>query len=1064
MTDFSSSIDIILDDLLERSKELNAIYKVEEILGRTDIDFSDIFRQIIAILPSGWQYPEICQARIIFQGDEYRPKDFKETSICLSSPICIEDREVGLVEVYYTRNIPHNKEDYFLKEEKKLIDTIADRIGETVLYRRLKQKAEEWENAKKQLSISEKREWRVILELLEKTDQKLFFFIARKMVYHLFWQGIQEAKEILTGLVEDRKTDGENVSEDINRPSQKQSLEKLVDLSRKTFRVASEYLSDDEIFLRLQKWIQEDKASFLSKVLTNSDTPLAEVIDAVTRHRFLTSGNEESPVPVGKGTRVSLIRRFLSDHLDFINIAKNYIDIQDFYHISDRIIFPTGSYGHLGGKSSGLILADRILKNEISDPDLLSNLRTPKTWYITTDALGSFILYNNLEEINEQKYKDSDQIRLEYPNIIQLFKNSMFPAEIVKGLNMALDDLGDSPLIVRSSSLLEDRMGTAFSGKYKSLFLANQGGKEERLSALMDAVAEVYASVFSPDPIQYRAEHGLTDFNEEMGIMIQQVVGIRIGDYFFPPYAGVAFSSNEFRWSTRIKREDGLVRLVLGLGTRAVDRMADDYPVLISPGRPSLRANITPDEIKRYSPKKIDLINLKTNTFETRDITSLLRETGEQFPLLHQYISLIEDHHVFQPTGFDIDVKKNEMVVTFEGLISRTPFIQQIHQILKVLQEKTSAPVDIEFASDGKLLYLLQCRPQSSNLENVSSPIPHNIPDEHIVFNARKYISNGRIPDSTHIVYIDPENYSLLPAANDMLEVGKAVSRLNKLLPKRQFILMGPGRWGSRGDIKLGVSVTYSDFNNTSALIEIARKKGNYVPELSFGTHFFQDLVEASIRYIPLYPDDDDIVFNESFLSGSENILPKLIPEMAHLAGVVRVIDVPKSASGRVLRILMNADLGEALGFLVQAGSPIIESRESIQEASGFISEDHWHWRLYMAEAMAANLDGEEFGVKDIYVFGSVKNATAGPGSDIDIIVHFQGTPEQKYRLDHWFSGWSQCLSEMNYFRTGTRSDGLLDIHYVTDEEIENKSSFAVKIDAVTDAARRLDMKNKKKD
>ena len=172
----------------------------------------------------------------------------------------------------------------------------------------------------------------------------------------------------------------------------------------------------------------------------------------------------------------------------------------------------------------------------------------------------SFLSYNNLEEVNEQKYKEIDQIRLEYQNVVQLLKNSHFPIEIIKGLSMALDDLGDKPLIVRSSSLLEDRMGTAFSGKYKSLFLANQGSKQERLEALTDAIAEVYASIFGPDPIEYRAERGLLDFHEEMGIMIQEVVGQRVGDYFFPAFAGVAFSNNEFRWSSRIKREDGLAR------------------------------------------------------------------------------------------------------------------------------------------------------------------------------------------------------------------------------------------------------------------------------------------------------------------------------------------------------------------------------------------------------------------------------------------------------------------------------------------------------------------------
>ena len=369
-----------------------------------------------------------------------------------------------------------------------------------------------------------------------------------------------------------------------------------------------------------------------------------------------------------------------------------------------------------------------------------------------------------------------------------------------------------------------------------------------------------------------------------------------------------------------------------------------------------------------------------------------------------------------------------------------------------------NTPVDIEFASDGKNLYLLQCRPQASTAGNVASLIPKDIAPDRVVFTANRYISNGKIPDITHIVYVDPDKYSQLESSAEMLEVGRVVGKLNSLLPKRQFILMGPGRWGSRGDIKLGVPVTYSDFNNTAALIEIARKKGNYVPELSFGTHFFQDLVESSIRYLPLYPDDPGIEFNESFLLGAQNYLPDILPESAALADTIHVIDVPHATAGKVLRVLMNADLGEALGFIATPTSTAAATEQTI-EHSETSSEDHWHWRLRMAERMAVLLDPERFGVKAMYVFGSTKNATAGPGSDIDLLIHFQGNNEQKRELAVWLEGWSLCLAAINYSRTGYRSDGLVDYHLLTDEDIASKTSYAVKIGAITDAARLLPLK-----
>jgi hypothetical protein len=129
---------------------------------------------------------------------------------------------------------------------------------------------------------------------------------------------------------------------------------------------------------------------------------------------------------------------------------------------------------------------------------------------------------------------------------------------------------------------------------------------------------------------------------------------------------------------------------------------------------------------------------------------------------------------------------------------------------------------------------------------------------------------------------------------------------------------MGPGRWGSRGDIRLGVGVGYADISNCAVLIEIARKKKNYVPELSFGTHFFQDLVEAGIHYLPLYPDEPETVFNEGFLSGAGNRLAELLPEFTDLETVVRVIDVPSETGGLVFRLFMNGDQEKAVGALVR--------------------------------------------------------------------------------------------------------------------------------------------------
>jgi hypothetical protein len=712
-------------------------------------------------------------------------------------------------------------------------------------------------------------------------------------------------------------------------------------------------------------------------------------------------------------------------------------------------------------------MAQQILAKSSDGMPLLQSVKVPKTWYITTDEIKEFLHYNNLEELNLQKYKELFEIRIDYPNIIQLMKNCEFPEGIVKSLAMALDDFGDCPLIVRSSSLLEDQMGAAFSGKYKSLFLANQGSKQQRLEALMDAIGEVYASQYSPDSIQYRSERGLLDFQEEMGIMIQEVVGNRVGPYFFPLFAGVVFSNNEFRWSPRIKREDGLIRLVMGLGTRAVDRVGDDFPVLVSPGQPGLRVNSIPEEIKRYSPKKLDVINLEKNSFETLELSALLKEYGHMIPNIQQIISVYTPEYVKKPLAFDIDFERDDLVVTFDGLIKDTTFIKQIELIQGILQEKLGTPVDIEFASDGDNFYLLQCRPQSFSPDTTPAAIPKDLSPGDIIFSARRYISNGTIQDISHIVYVDPDGYNNLHKLDDLVKVGKAVGMLNHLLPRQRFVLMGPGRWGSRGDVKLGVQVSYADINNTAALIEIARKKSNYIPELSFGTHFFQDLVESNIRYLPLYPDDKDIIFNEIFLKRTDSILRQMLPEFGYLEDIVRVIDIPATCHGNVMKISMNADLEEALAYLAApSGETTLGYSEMNSTANpslngeAYSDDRFWRWRYYMAERIAQRMDLDHFGVKGFYVFGSTNNGTAGPGSDIDVLVHFQGSQQQREELLYWLKGWSLCLAEMNFLKTGYTSDGLLDVHIVTDEDIAARTSFAVKIDAITDPAHPLKIKS----
>jgi pyruvate,water dikinase len=763
-----------------------------------------------------------------------------------------------------------------------------------------------------------KPEWKVIVDLLRGIKSPLLNRIGRKMMNYLVKRNVKQVDQLVEKLTASRESLQASLAYNPNEPMPRFDLSLLETFIDDIFEIAADEIPADEISRMVSLWLKQEQSRFLAMAAEKRDVPLGDISDALHRFSLMADAQKSLSPEENMGIRVALIRRFFSENLEYINVTKKYTGVQDFVSLLSRTIGPARGNGKLGGKAAGLFRAERILMNARPDHVVLRNLAVPKTWYITSDGIIDFLHFNALEEMPMIKYRDPAEIRKEYLYLEQIYKNSALSPEIIAGLNMALDDFGDKPLIVRSSSLLEDSLGSSFAGKYKSLFVANQGTKRERLAALVDAIVEVYASVFGPDPLEYRRERGLLDFNEEMAVLIEEVVGRRVGKYYFPAFAGVAFSRNEFRWSPRIRRNDGIIRLVAGLGTRAVDRVGDDYPVLVSSGQPGLRVNVSPEDCLRYSQKNIDVINLETRRFESHSLEEMIQECGHNFPGLSQIISLYRDGQIMPSVGMLLDLKQGIPLVTFSKLIERSPFIPTLKTIMKILEDALGFPVDIEFACEGDVhyLHLLQCRPQSQSSGAVTVTMPVDVPLEDQVFSAHRYVTTGELQNVEYVVYVDPLEYDAISTFDDLVQVGRVIGELNNRLPRSRFILMGPGRWGSRGDIKLGVRVTYSDINNTAMLIEIARNKKGYVPELSFGTHFFQDLVEASIRYLPLYPDDPGTVFNEAFLTQSLNSLRKLIPAARSLEHVIRVIHVPKAANGATLSVVMDGDADRALAYL----------------------------------------------------------------------------------------------------------------------------------------------------
>jgi hypothetical protein len=664
---------------------------------------------------------------------------------------------------------------------------------------------------------------------------------------------------------------------------------------------------------------KRDRAQTLSMVANRDQATSMEIYQALREFCEIPKGEVYISPEEAIGIRVALISRFISSQLPFISLAKNHVTIRDMDLILQRSLWSRRRPGRLGGKAAGMILAYKILLPllEKHDPELEKFVRVPDTWYLNSGVFSEFLDRNNLYLFHTFKYKTREEIEREFLHVEEKFKYATFTPEVIDDFRKILEEIGEHPIIIRSSSLLEDSFGLAFSGKYLSVFLTNQGDLETRLTHFIRGLKRVFASIFGPDPILYRMDHELLDFDERMAMVVQKVVGRRWGDFFFPFVSGVLFSRNVYAWNPKIKKEEGLGRLVLGLGTRAVDRVGSDYPRMVPFSHPHLRPEATAAQIKKYSQKQVDVLNLRTGQMETVDFRSLKDQV--QHPDLFYAVSVDRDGHLAPPMFKIQDWTTGEPCLTFENFLEKTAFVRLARKILAKIESVYGRPVDMEFAWDGDKFYLLQCRSLSTRKELERIKIPENIPQERILFTTRSGLANAVVANLEYIVYVNPRAYELLPTFEEKMEIAGVVNVLNQALGGKRYALMGPGRWGSN-DINLGVKVTYANINKAKLLVEVAFAKEGYTPEVSYGTHFFQDLVEADIEIVPLFPDDPGVILNEPFLLNSDNFLVRLAPGMKDCEKVVRVIHVPSACGGEYLHLYLDADSQRGIGFFAPKG------------------------------------------------------------------------------------------------------------------------------------------------
>ncbi len=616
-------------------------------------------------------------------------------------------------------------------------------------------------------------------------------------------------------------------------------------------------------------------------------------------------------------TKVVLIRTLISDQLQYINIAKDWFTFGDLLDIRRRKI----GAGKIGGKAAGMLLAHRVLA-ESPDFNLRSCMNPPESYFIGSNEIYTFMTVNALSYWNDQKYKTEEEMRAEYPSIVREFQSGEFPPDILDRLQTLLVKIGPKPLIVRSSSQLEDNFGTSFAGKYDSIFLPNQGNLNQNLKDLTRAVATIYASVLNPNALLYRRARGLQDYDERMAVLIQEVQGEQFGRYYLPHGAGVAFSRNTFRWAPQIKTEDGFVRLVWGLGTRAVDRVGNDYPRVIALSHPLLRPTTNPKKIRQYSQQYVDLIDLESNSFRTLPIVEVLN--AEYEPL--RYIAQMDHGGYFTPIRSRVlDGMSSNLVVTYDEFLKRTDFAEIMRDMLNVLEKAYRLPVDVEFTIaiyESKLgkpefcISLVQCRPQAQLMSTAQVKIPKKLAAEDIIFETHFVVPHGMVEKIDYVVYVPHLPYFSLKTETERTTLARSVGKINKLLEKESFICVGPGRWGSSNS-DLGVSIAYGDIYNSRSLIELSGANIGLPPEPSLGTHFFQDLLESQIYPLAIPLDDEENQINCNFFDDSPNCISKYLELDPQIANALRLIRVSDFRTDHHIRLLMDDDESRAVAYLV---------------------------------------------------------------------------------------------------------------------------------------------------
>ena len=663
------------------------------------------------------------------------------------------------------------------------------------------------------------------------------------------------------------------------------------------------YRVDDQIYIHpLKVWQRYSPTMFFPNLVRGdeaisitSSTEVAELFSSIERQSdrldhwnvALDRAREALALPLRdqEAVKASLMRMVIGGSARMFDLCADYFTLADVLAIASREV---GS-GLIGGKSLGMLLARRILERD-GDARFTSLIEPHDSYYIGTDVFYTYIVQNGWWPLRA-KQRTADGYYTLAPELREKLLAGRFPNDLREQFMEMLEYFGQSPIIVRSSSLLEDDFGNAFAGKYESVFCVNQGSPEERYRGFEDALRLVYASTMSEEALDYRMNRGLVDRDEQMAILVQRVSGDQHDEDYFPHVAGVGNSSNLYIWDPEVDADAGMLRLVFGLGTRAVDRTVGDYAKIVCLDDPLRLPPMAYGEAKKYSQRGVDVLSLAQNTWHSRTLEEVMRHDLKADRSL--FLSL--DEHTATRQRERGRGATSSYLLDFRGLLTRTEFPALMRDALTLLSTAYGHPVDIEFTAnlsvDNELrVNILQCRPlQTRGIgAPVSLPPIEDVRDCVFCGTGNFMGGNVRIP-LERIVYVRPGEYLAL-GEQDRHAVARHIGRLNAALKGSSTMLIGPGRWGTTTPA-LGVPLRFAELCNMAVIGEVASVGSGFSPELSYGSHFFQDLVESGIFYVAIV--EPNLRFNEGRIVDLPNVIADVSPESAHLAHVIHVVEVP---------------------------------------------------------------------------------------------------------------------------------------------------------------------------